>query len=110
MRHVTEHVGTPQKLSRSERKAQRRQRRERRPHWSGKSFLALLLGVLGLPAAFALPFFISFAAIGLASIAWVEFRSDKLLRGRPVAAAAMGLGVLGVIISFVVGLNFFLSL
>ena len=72
--------------------------------------MALILGALGIPAAFLLPFFISFAAIGLASIAWVEFRSDRLLRGRPMAAAAVALGVVGVVLSLVVGLNFFLSL
>lgn len=92
------------------RRAQRRQARERRPHWSGKSALALVLALLGIPAAFFLPFFVSFSAIGLASIAWVEFRSDRLLRGKPVAVVAMGLGVVGVLISFAVGLNFFLSL
>lgn len=92
------------------RRARRRQARERRPHWSGKSFLAVLLGLLGIPASFFLPFFISFSAIGLASIAWVEFRSDKLLRGKPLAATAIGLGLVGVMVSFAVGLNFFLSL
>ena len=70
----------------------------------------MVLGALGIPAAVVVPFFVSLFAVGLASMAWLDLRSDTALRGRRLALVAAVLGGIGVVLSLLAGLSFFAGL